>query len=512
MKAGSERRPPFPRVLFVSAEIFPLAKTGGLADVSAALPAALSKDGIDIRLMMPGYPSALDLAERKKVVAHFDDGFLSGRLIRGRMPNTGMIVYLYDDPALYRRAGSLYADQAGREWPDNHIRYAHLCHAAARVAFGCLDLINWTPDVVHANDWHTGLLPALLSAQRGEGPGSVFTIHNMAFQGNFPLSVARELNLPAELQTAEGMEFYGKLSFLKAALRYSDRLTTVSPNYAREILTPQFGCGLDGLLRSRSHELTGILNGVDYEIWDPSVDTALTEQYTAGNLAGKDACKATIQDQFGLTRTDKPLLIYVNRLTQQKMADVLLCALPAILSQGTQIIVHGQGDKALEASFVEASRSYEGQFAVRIGYEETLARRLHAGADMSLTASRFEPCGLTTMYAMRYGALPVTRAVGGLADTVVDPDGPAADTLSGTGFLFEEETPQAMSNCVERASRWFRRAEWPALQQSAMKRDFRWKHSAQSYFDVYRNLHTTRVSEQPLVPRSAMAARRSVAS
>jgi starch synthase len=504
-------QPPLPRVLFVSAEIFPLAKTGGLADVSAALPAALSKDGLDVRLMLPGYSQALDLVEGKKTVASFDDGLLSGRLIEGRMPDTKLLVYLYDDPALYRRAGTLYQDEGGRDWSDNHLRYAHLCHAAAHIGSG-IKALNWTPDIVHANDWHTGLLPALLAMRKGRRPASVFTIHNMAFQGNFPLSVASELNVPPELLTSDGMEFYGQLSFLKAGLRYGDRLTTVSPNYAQEILTPKYGCGLDGLLRARSRDLTGILNGVDYEIWDPAIDPVLAQRYAAGDMAGKKTCKAAIQEAFGLERSDKPLLIYVNRLTQQKMADVLLNALPAVLSQDTQIVLHGQGDKSLENAFIEATRGKEGQFAVRIGYEETLARRLNAAADFSLTPSRFEPCGLTTMYAMRYGALPVTRAVGGLADTVVDPDSSGAEEHGGTGFLFEDETPQAMSGCIERATRWFRRDDWGSLQNSAMKRNFGWKYSAKRYLDVYRHLHKPERAVGWVTPALFRANSRSVAA
>jgi len=475
------------RILFVSAEVFPLAKTGGLADVSAALPAALSQQGLDVRLMLPGYPQALDLVEDKRIVAKFNDGLLSGRLIEARMPKSNLVVYLYDGPSLYNRAGSLYQDESGQDWSDNHLRYACLCHAAAQVALG-LTPIGWTPDIVHANDWHTGLLPALLSTSNRSKPASVFTIHNMAFQGNFPLAVAEELHLSPELLTPDGMEFHGQLSFLKAGLRFSDHLTTVSPNYAREILTPKYGCGLEGLLQARANNLSGILNGVDYEVWDPAVDAALPQRYETNDMTGKTACKSAIQDAMGLEQSDKPLLIYVNRLTQQKMADVVLKALPAVLSGGTQIVLHGQGDKELESAFIDAGKGREGQMAVRIGYDETLARRLNAAADLSLTPSRFEPCGLTTMYAMRYGALPVTRAVGGLADTVVDADSSEADEVGATGFIFDDESPRALAGCVARAARRFHQTDWTSLQRFAMSRDFGWERSAQRYFDVYRRL------------------------
>jgi starch synthase len=404
------------------------------------------------------------------------------------MPDTGLPVYLYDAPSLYRRGGSLYQDMAGRDWPDNHLRYAALCHAAAKLALGGAG-IGWRPDVVHGNDWHAGLLPALLATAPGPRPATVFTIHNLAFQGNFDFGVLPDLWLPPDIAHDDGIEFFGRISFLKAGIRYADRLTTVSPTYAREILTPEYGCGMDGLLRQRARDLVGILNGVDYSIWDPAHDEALACNYHADDVSGKQLCKAAVQDELGLARSDRPMVIFVNRFTHQKMADVLLAALPSLVESGAQIVLHGQGDRGLEDAFRSAAANSDGaHLAVRVGYGETFARRLTAAADMSITASRFEPCGLTTMYAMRYGALPITRHVGGIADTVVDPDSAMAGDAGASGFVFKDDTPDQMVEGVRRASQWFRSHSWNDIQKSAMRRDFGWERSAQRYLELYGSL------------------------
>ena len=318
------------RVLFASAEAYPLAKTGGLADVCAALPAALASLGADIRLILPGYPSALDMTEGKQTVSSLPGG---GRLTRGTMPGRGLPVYLLDRPDLFCRTGGLYQDSDRRDWPDNHVRFAEFCNAVVHVALHG-DGSGWRPDLVHANDWHTGLVPALLALGNSASPPTIFTIHNMAYQGNFPLGVVRDIGLPASLLTTDGAEFYGQISFLKAGIRYADRLTTVSPTYAREILTPEYGAGLDGLLRSRANDLIGILNGIDYTVWDPAKDVNLAECYSVGRMAGKRVCKAAVQEELDLERSDEvPLVSFVNRLTHQKMGDIMLQALPALLRQ-----------------------------------------------------------------------------------------------------------------------------------------------------------------------------------
>jgi starch synthase len=477
-------------VLFVSAEAFPLAKTGGLGDVCGALPATLSRFGTDVRLMIPGYPQALDVALQKRVVAEFPNLMEESgcRLVAGIMPDSGIPVLLLDAPRLFKRSSGLYQDGNGCDWQDNHRRFAVFCHAAAQVATG--KIAGWRPDVVHANDWHTGLLPALLYRAGGQRPGTVFTIHNLAFQGNFPLQVLSELGLPPEAATADGIEFYSQLSFMKSGIRYADRLTTVSPTYAREILTPEHGCGLEGLLRTRAGDLTGILNGVDYDIWCPSKDAELAHRYTADDPAGKKACKAALQQELGLPQTpDVPLMIFINRLTHQKMADVVLEGLPAALASGAQVVIHGEGERRFESGFQEMAAQFPGQMVTRIGYSESLAHRLNAAADISLTPSRFEPCGLTTMYAMRYGAMPLTRPVGGLADTVQDAGETHADEAEGTGFVFDEANARELASCMRRAMDWYRREHaWRPLQRRAMKRDFGWERSAQRYLALYDEL------------------------
>ncbi len=473
------------RVLFASSEAYPLAKSGGLADVSAALPATLRRLGVDIRVIIPGYEEALDRLEAKRAVGMLE-GQPGGQLVEGRMPDTGLPVYLYDAPALFRRPG-LYQDSSGQDWHDNHLRFAAFCHAASSIALGRAGL-TWRPQVVHANDWHAGLVPAILAAHGARRPATVFTVHNLAFQGNFPFHEAGALGLPWEMMTVDGLEFYGQVSFLKAGIRFGDKLTTVSPTYAREILTPAYGCGMEGLLQARSRDLTGILNGADYGVWDPAVDKDIAQRYSADELDGKNACKRALQERMGLERTNAPVIAFTNRLTYHKMADVVLQAMPALLEDGAQFVLHGQGDKGLEATFMQAAGHRPSRMAVRIGYDEALARQVTAAADISLTAARFEPCGLTTMYAMRYGALPVTRKVGGLVDMMTDADSCSPADGGATGFLFDGEAPADMVSCLRRAIHWFRERDWKGLQRSAMRRNFGWERSAHRYLDLYRGL------------------------
>jgi starch synthase len=470
------------RALFVAAEAFPLAKTGGLADVCGALPAALARLDVDIVSMIPGYPQALDTALAKENFGELDLP-LANRLVAGISPLSGLPVILFDCPALFRRGGALYQNADGEDWRDNDRRFLVFCQAAAQVALGRTRIV--APDIVHAHDWHAGLVPALLRFAGKDRPRTLFTIHNLAFQGNFPLDIFQGVGLPGDALSPDGLEFFGRGSFLKAGIRYSDRLTTVSPTYAREILTPEHGCGMDGLLRSRSRDIVGILNGIDYDVWDPAVDAALPARYSAEDLSGKEACKADIRAALGLERdSGAPLMIYVNRLTHQKMADVILDALPPFVESGAQLVVHGLGEPAFETMFAAAAAAHPGQVAVRLGYDESLAHRIIAAADLSLTPSRFEPCGLTTMYAMRYGAVPVTRRVGGLADTVSD-----AHAAGGTGFVFEGNLVQDLIAGVERAlARYERRDSWAALQRRAMKRNFGWERSAARYREIYLEL------------------------
>jgi starch synthase len=481
------RATPSPRVLFVASEVFPLAKTGGLADVAGALPAALSRLGADVRIMLPGYSQVLDSACEMNVVDTCE--LPEGRLLLGRMPTSDVPVILFDAPALFRRNGGLYQDEDGQDWPDNDRRFAAFCRAASQVALGRTAL-GWRPQIVHANDWHTGILPALLHYSGAARPRTVFTIHSLAFQGNFPMSAFPCLGLPAEALSPEGIEFYNQISFIKAGIRYSDRLTTVSPNYACEILTPEHGFGLDGLLRARAVDLVGILNGIDNSVWDPARDAELPHRYSADDLAGKDGCKAALRGEMGLPQDSRaPLIAYVNRLTHQKMADVVLDVLPRLVANGAQVVIHGEGDRRFEERFASAAQSHPRNIAVRLGYVEALAHRIVGGCDLSLTPARFEPCGLTTMYAMRYGTPPVTHAVGGIVDTVEDAGEVGVARQAGSGFTFGGTTTDDLGWCLVRAASWYRDNEsWKRLQRRAMSRDFGWERSAQRYLETYRAL------------------------
>lgn len=490
--AVSESAPDAPErigVLFASPEVFPLAKTGGLADVSAALPAALSELGVDIRIVMPGYTESLDLAESKRKAIPLGDiqGLGEAALIVARTPDSGLPLLLVDCPALFRRHGRLYSDPEGKEWPDNAIRFALFSHAVTRIALGKAG-INWRPHIAHVNDWHLGLAPALLRAQLGPRPRTVFTIHNLAFQGVFSADVFPLLGLPGGWLSPDGIEFYGQISFLKAGIRFADRLTTVSPTYAREVLTPEFGCGLDGLLRTRANDLVGILNGVDYESWTPENPAHVPYPFHAGDLSGKQQCKVMLQNELGL-RADPhaPVIAFVSRITEQKMADVLPEITPTLTDNGAQFVVCGDGDRSIEQALRALQARQPRQIAVRIGYQEAMARRILAGADILAAPARFEPCGLTQMYAMRYGTIPVVRRVGGLADTVIG-HGASEDSMkdTGTGFMFDAPTGGNLASAIERAINLYRRPEeWRGMQKRAMRQDFRWMRSAQRYRTLY---------------------------
>lgn len=479
------------RVLFVSSEIFPLAKTGGLADVSAALPRALAELGVHFWLLMPAYPTARQRILEHEEIAALPDFLAQGpaRLIGGRLPETQLPVLLLDAPELYDRPGGPYLDPQGHGWPDNALRFGVLSRVAAWIASGGL-ASSWRADLVHANDWHTGLVPLWLRAVEPR-VRTLFTIHNMAFQGVFPASILDLLALPHELFTAEGIEFYGQISFLKAGIRYSYRLTTVSPTYAKEIQTAAFGCGLDGVVRERATALTGILNGVDRHTWDPATDRHLPAHYSAANLSGKRTCKAAVQRELGLEPDeDAPLVAFISRLTSQKMAEVVAEALDTLMDEGGQFALVGDGDKHLEALFRARAEACPRRSAARIGYEEGLAHRLYAGADVMLAPARFEPCGLTPIYAMLYGTVPVVRNVGGLADTVVGAEPRTIQAGTANGFSFAGEALADLSRGISAALAAYREPViWRKLQLQGMRRDWSWKaSSARAYFQLYRAL------------------------
>jgi len=476
------------KLLHVAAEIFPLVKTGGLGDVAAALPAALAEAGADVRLVLPGLPAILDALQAPRLVCELGPLFGAARigLRLGRLDGGPLEAYVIDAPYLYRRQGTPYLDAAGAEWPDNLQRFALLGYVAAHLAAGELDP-GWLPDVVHAHDWHAALACACMAAHPATTAPSVFTVHNLAFQGLFPSADFALLGLPARFMSAQALEFHGQLSFMKAGLMFADRIATVSPGYAREITTPEFGCGLDGVLRARAGHLSGILNGVDGTVWNPATDPALAARYDAAALGGKARCKAALQREIGLAvEPATPLFGVVSRLTAQKGLDLVLGALPALLAEGAQLVVQGSGEPVLQAAFAAAERAHPGRVALRAVYDEALAHRLIAGSDAILVPSRFEPCGLTQLYGLAYGSLPLVRRVGGLADTVVDAGAAARRTDRATGFVFDAATPAALAQALARAVALYREPEaWQRVMRRAMAADFSWRGAAAAYLALY---------------------------
>lgn len=478
------------RILHVASEIYPLVKTGGLADVVAALPPALVKRGLDVRILLPGFPGILegmlDLKPLTRIGPVF--GAAAVTLCIGRLPDSGLCAYVIDAPFLYRRDGNPYVGPDGQDWSDNHRRFALLGWVAAHMASGELEP-GWVPDVVHAHDWHAGLIPAYIAQNPALKTPTVFTIHNLAFRGIFPMDFHPDLGLSGRKLTPHGIEFHGKLSFMKAGLVYSQRITTVSPSYAREICTPEFGCGLEGVLRDRGKDLSGILNGVDYDVWNPQ-DPLIAKPYTVDNLQGKTDCKRALQSELGLTtQAEGPLFAVVSRLTSQKGMDLLLAALPELLREGAQLAVLGTGEGDLEAGFRYAAAANPENVAVHVGYDEAMSHRFMAGADVLLVPSRFEPCGLTQLYALRFGTLPLVRRVGGLADTVINATQDTIDSNRATGFVFEEASRYAIGERIREACLLFHdKSTWAKIQRRAMVQDFSWNDAAVHYETLYRSL------------------------
>jgi starch synthase len=471
------------RVLFVTSEVEPLAKSGGLADVSRALPIALKQQGIDVRVLLPGYPGAIGQLENPRIEAYLECllGIENAALISGSLPNSHVPVWLVYAPSLFSRSGGLYQDDDGLDWVDNALRFAFFARVATEIAAG--RILDWKPDIVHANDWHTGLIPLLLRMEKGSRPATVFTIHNLAFQGNFPREVLPSIGIPQECFADGGVEFYGRMSYLKAAICSSDKITTVSPTYASEVLSSELGCGLDGVLQSRKEDFCGILNGIDNELWNPATDVHLPHRYSRHDISGKRLCKTELQRALGLEINPRvPLIGFVSRLAHQKMADVILENVPEIMTAGAQFALVGEGDPALETAFQSLERQYSQRIAVHIGYEEALAHRLQAGVDILLAPARFEPCGLNQLYAMRYGTVPLVRRTGGLADTVTDIGQPD----QATGFVFENPNGSELMGAVERALALYGEPlAWRRLQLKGMAEDFGWVASAGRYAALY---------------------------
>jgi len=476
------------RVLHVAAEVFPLVKTGGLADVLAALPVAQADLGADVRLLLPGLPPVLEAVQGARTVANVGSvfGALRVRLLLARMPGSKLPVYVVDAPHLYRRGGSPYQNSLGEEWPDNLQRFALLGWVAAHLASGDADE-KWVPDVVNAHDWHAALACAYMAEHEPTEAAAVFTVHNLAYQGLFSLQDWALLGLPAHMMSPSGLEFHGQLSFMKAGLKFAHQATTVSPTYAREIASHEFGCGLDGVIRGLQTPVAGILNGIDDAVWNPALDPATAQRYDAERLQGKVACRRALQAEMQLEADDHALIVtLITRLTAQKGLDLVLATLPDLVQAGVQFAVQGTGDAALEAAFLEAQRAHRGRVRIQVGYDEGRAHRLVAGADVIAVPSRFEPCGLTQMYGLRYGTLPLVRRVGGLADTVVDATPENLSNGRATGFVFDAATPSALDRCLRAALAVHRdTATWRRMMATAMAQRFSWAGPAQDYLSLY---------------------------
>ncbi len=476
------------RVLFVSSEAHPLIKTGGLADVVASLPTALHRLGTDVRLLLPAYRAVKDRLPALAPVAalRIDDPPARVALIATVLPGTDLPVYLVDAPEYFDRAGHPYIATDQRDWQDNHLRFGLFAKVATAVALNQAGLA-FHPQIVHCHDWQTGLVPALLHGLT-KRPKTVFTVHNLAYQGIFPPNAARALQLPEALMRHNALEFYGQLSFIKGGLVYADRLTTVSPTYAQEILTPELGCGLDGLLRERAETLTGILNGIDYRTWDPACDRHLPSRYSIDDLTGKAGNKLALQTRLGLeVDPEVPIIGHIGRMVEQKGIDLLLKAFPRLLRyRNLQLAILGSGEARFEQDVRRLVEAYPGKVGAHIGYDESLAHLLEAGADLFAMPSRFEPCGLNQLYSLRYGTPPIARRTGGLADTIVDASGLDLENGLANGFLFQMPATDALLEACHRALTLYTdRPRWQALMQQGMARDSSWEHSAQEYLALY---------------------------
>jgi starch synthase len=474
-------------VLSVASEIYPIIKTGGLADVVGALPMALRAEAIETRTLVPGYPAvsaALEAAEEVILLPNFHGG--QARVLAGSC--AGSDLFVLDAAHLFARPGNPYSSPDGADWPDNAIRFAALGRVAADIGRGSIP--GFVPDIVHAHDWQAGLTHAYLHYDDRPRPGTVMTVHNLAYQGQFPAGMLSELGLPPESFNIDGVEYYGSIGFLKAGLRFADRITTVSPTYALEIQRPEEGMGLDGLLRGRSDLLSGILNGIDTAVWNPATDPHIASRYDAVRLEGRALNKAALQQRLGLRAApDAFLLGVISRMSWQKGLDLLLETLPALLGHPIQIAVLGNGDPDLQNRYRAAAEAHPDQIGVVVGYDESLAHLIQAGADALVVPSRFEPCGLTQLCALRYGAVPIVSRVGGLADTVVDTNERPIPGAAATGITFGPVTPEHLTDAIRRAHALFRTGDvWSKLQHNGMAVDVSWRSRASRYAGLYRHI------------------------
>jgi starch synthase len=473
-------------VLSVASEIYPLIKTGGLADVAGALPAALAETGVTMRTLVPGYPAVTSKMTSGREVAAFDDLFgVPARLVAGRVEGLDLIVL--DAPALYDRPGNPYMGPEGWDWPDNWKRYAALSWVAAELGLGLVE--GYRPQVIHAHDWQAGLVPAYVKFGPSSSLKTVMTVHNMAFQGTFGAEIFPQLRLPAHAFSMAGVEYYGGVGYLKAGVECADVVTTVSPTYAAEIRTPAFGMGLEGLLNNRSETVHGVLNGIDMEAWNPASDQSLVHNYTASTMQGRIANKRAVQEAFGLEPSDGPLFAVVSRLTWQKGIDLLVANIEMLVAAGAQLAVLGSGDAELENAVRSASVAHPGRVGLITGYNERLSHLIQGGADVMVVPSRFEPCGLTQLYALRYGCVPLVSRVGGLNDTVIDANVAAMQADVATGVQFAPPTETALGDAIRRVLALYAdEKSWKKMQRRGMKSDVSWAASATRYAQLYASL------------------------
>ena len=475
------------RALALASEIYPLVKTGGLADVAGALPLALAKEKVEVRTLAPGYPAVMSKIEAARVVHRYEDFYgAPARLLRAKAG--ALQLYVIDAPHLYNRPGPIYQGPDGADWPDNSLRYAAFARAGADIARG-YD-VNFRPDVVHAHDWQAGLVAAFIRLDgEAQRPGLVATIHNLAFQGRFPRETLGALGLPPEAFAMDGVEYYGGVGFLKAGLHFADRVTTVSPTYAQEIRTTEGGMGLDGLLRARGDSVCGVLNGIDVDVWNPATDPLLPAHFDASTLMDRHACRRALQEALRLDPDPDALIVgVVSRLTWQKGLDLLPGAIERLGGAGLQFAMLGAGDVDLEDRFRALASEHAGRIGLRVGYDEALAHLVQAGADALLVPSRFEPCGLTQLCALRYGAVPVVARVGGLADTIIDANEMALAAGVATGVQFAPGSVDRLADALARAVLLKRDAvTWAKMQANGMATDVSWTQPARRYVQIYRD-------------------------
>lgn len=485
------------RILFVTPEAFPLIKTGGLADVSGSLPAALNEIGADVRILIPGYPAVLKKLVKQQTIATIKGLPFAGSitLILGEIEESGVAALAIKCPPLYERAGGPYMDEKGLTWEDNPVRFGILSLVAAILSDSDSPLKDWIPEIVHCNDWQTGLTPAYMHYKKQNHPKlhqakSVLSIHNLAFQGCFHADWITQLGLPASSFNVNGVEYYGQLSFLKGGIYFADSIATVSPTYAQEIQTEQYGFGMQGLLAHRGHEIHGILNGIDLDEWNPAKDPHLTKRYNSQRLGDKKIVKAALQAKLGLyVDAVAPLFGVVSRLTHQKGLDMFLAIAKSLLRQGSQIALLGGGELQLESGFRQLAQDYPLQVSVNIGYSEPLSHQIMAGSDIFIMPSRFEPCGLNQMYGLRYGTPPVVSHTGGLADSVTNTTPDSLKLATATGFVMENNNSEALYASIQSALSYYRDEKtWRKIQRNGMHRDLGWDKSASEYLSLYKSL------------------------